>query len=82
MMHPESRHKPIEFPGTIQELSHTLGMRLGEVAGGLIRAGHLERVTGSTWRLVIHRALSMNFPFVLVPLFHLPRRLPVCRYGT
>ena len=44
MTHPESRHPSIEFSGTVQELAHTLGMRLDEVAGsipGLIERGFL-----------------------------------------
>jgi hypothetical protein len=43
MTHPESRHPSIEFSGTVQELAHTLGMRLDEVAGsipGLIERGY------------------------------------------
>jgi hypothetical protein len=54
MTHPESKHRPIEFSGTIQELAHTLGMRADEIIAsitGLIRAGHLERVSGATWVL-------------------------------
>jgi hypothetical protein len=54
MTQPESRHKPIEFSGTVQELAHTLGMAVEDITAsiaGLIRAGHLERVTGGTWRL-------------------------------
>jgi hypothetical protein len=49
-----SKHPPIEFSGTVQELAHTLGMAVEDITDaimGLIRAGHLERVSGGTWRL-------------------------------
>jgi DNA-binding IclR family transcriptional regulator len=53
-MHPESKHPPIEFSGTIPELAVTLGLPVSEIRaaiGALIERGHLERVSGSTWRL-------------------------------
>jgi hypothetical protein len=54
MTHPESRRPPIEFSGTVQELAHTLGMRLDEVAGsiaGLIERGYLAPIGCGVWRL-------------------------------
>jgi DNA-binding IclR family transcriptional regulator len=54
MMHPESKHRPIEFSGDLAALAVTLAMPLADVTDAivsLIERGHLERVTGSTWRL-------------------------------
>jgi hypothetical protein len=54
MTHPESRHRPIEFSGSIPELAHTLGLAVEDITtaiGALIERGHLERVSGGTWRL-------------------------------
>jgi hypothetical protein len=54
MTHAGSRHLPIEFSGSVEALATTLGLPVLEIRaaiGGLIRAGHLERVTGSSWRL-------------------------------
>ena len=54
MMTSTSKHRPIEFSGDIAALAVTLAMPLADVTDaimGLIRAGHLERVSGATWRL-------------------------------
>jgi hypothetical protein len=54
MTHPESRHPPIEFSGTVQELAHTLSMPLAEVVAsiaGLIDRGYLAPIGGGAWRL-------------------------------
>jgi hypothetical protein len=54
MMTSTKPSRAIEFSGDLAELAHTLGLRLDEVAGsiaGLIERGHLQRISGSTWRL-------------------------------
>jgi hypothetical protein len=56
MMTSASRHKPIEFSGSVAELAHTLGMRLDEVAGsiaGLIERGHLQPIGNGVYRMVV-----------------------------
>jgi len=58
MEHP-AKPRAIEFSGGLQELAHTLGMRLDEVVGSigaLIEHGHLERISQGTYRLVLKPA--------------------------
>jgi hypothetical protein len=48
------RHPPIQFSGDIAALAHTLRMPVDEIIAALdelIRAGHLERLGGTTWLL-------------------------------
>jgi hypothetical protein len=54
MIHAPKPSRPIEFSGSIEALAVSLGLPIAEVAAsiaGLIRAGHLQRISGSTWRL-------------------------------
>jgi hypothetical protein len=54
MMTSTKPSRPIEFSGSIEALAVSLGLPVAEVVaslGALIRAGHLQRVSGNTWRL-------------------------------
>jgi DNA-binding IclR family transcriptional regulator len=54
MTHPESRHPPIEFSGTVEALATTLGLPVSELRaaiGALIERGYLAPVGGGAWRL-------------------------------
>ena len=56
MTHPESKHRPIEFSGTVAELAHTLAMPVAEITaaiGELIAYGHLQRISNGIYRLVV-----------------------------
>jgi hypothetical protein len=53
MAHP-AKPRAIEFSGDITALAVTLGMAVDDIAaaiGALIMSGHLQRVSGNTWRL-------------------------------
>jgi hypothetical protein len=59
MTHPESRHRPIEFSGTIQELAQTLGLAVEDITAsiaGLIERGHLQQISHGVYRMVLKPA--------------------------
>jgi hypothetical protein len=52
-----AKPRAIEFIGDITALAVTLGMAVDDIAaaiGALIARGHLQRITGRTWRLKPH----------------------------
>jgi predicted transcriptional regulator of viral defense system len=56
MTHPESRHRPIEFSGSVAELAHTLGMAVEDITasiGALIERGHLQQISNGVYRMVL-----------------------------
>ena len=56
MTHPESRHKPIEFSGSVEALAHTLGMAVEDITasiGALIERGHLQQISNGVYRMVV-----------------------------
>ena len=56
MTHPESRHRPIEFSGSIPELAHTLGLAVEDITtaiGALIERGHLQQISNGVYRMVV-----------------------------
>jgi predicted transcriptional regulator of viral defense system len=56
MLHPESKHRPIEFSGDIAALAFTLGLPASELRaaiGALIERGHLQQISNGTYRMVL-----------------------------
>jgi hypothetical protein len=54
-----TRHKPIEFSGSVAELAHTLAMPIADITaaiGDLIAYGHLQRISDGVYRLVVKPA--------------------------